>query len=478
MPARRTSVAAARQRTSGAYLADARASTGAALHPAARDRLESSFGVDLSSVRIHAGVPSSLAAGALGARAFTDGRHIHFADRAYDPNSRHGFELLAHEAAHAIQSGLREPSGPAASARISAPDDTVEADAGRSAKMAVDRRHVPQAFPVQQSSQFPICLAPNPVQTDADRVIAELQTVISGATWKEIRKRVYPKESAAGIQRAGERHQGNRPDLTGLGKLAVLQDFADGVRAVQSQWSTLTPNRRVAEIGKVANRELTAADVPGFLALNSQPMQSKGFFTPSQWSFTISEELVKNNALTNDDAGQVANVGLHESRHAEQAFLAARFSAGTGADAATIARDEGIPGTVATKAVAMKFDARTDPKVSSLGQAMFQSMVTNRDANQATTGDSLAAIDKLDSRRELAKIALTTLQQSATPENVSDARQACEDLKAQITVVEQKYSLYRAIPHEADAHEVGDAEEQAFKGWPGAGTQRTQSPLR
>jgi hypothetical protein len=32
--------------------------------------------------------------------------------------------------------------------------------------------------------------------------------------------------------------------------------------------------------------------------------------------------------------------------------------------------------------------------------------------------------------------------------------------------VETHYPLYRAIPYEADAHEVGDAAEQAFRGWP------------
>ena len=46
---------------------------------------------------------------------------------------------------------------------------------------------------------------------------------------------------------------------------------------------------------------------------------------------------------------------------------------------------------------------------------------------------------------------------------------AIVDLKKQIAV-EQRYSQYRAIPYEADAHEVGDAAEQEFRGWPGATT--------
>ena len=41
-----------------------------------------------------------------------------------------------------------------------------------------------------------------------------------------------------------------------------------------------------------------------------------------------------------------------------------------------------------------------------------------------------------------------------------------DELKAAIVEVERRYTLYRNIPYEADAHEVGDAAEQAFKGWP------------
>lgn len=39
-------------------------------------------------------------------------------------------------------------------------------------------------------------------------------------------------------------------------------------------------------------------------------------------------------------------------------------------------------------------------------------------------------------------------------------------LRAQIIEVERLYTLYRNIPYEADAHEVGDAAEQALRGWP------------
>ncbi|WP_157041646.1 DUF4157 domain-containing protein [Nitriliruptor alkaliphilus] len=58
---------------------------------------------DLSSVRIHTGPSSQRAAQELGAHAYAQGTDIHFAPGEYDPGSRQGLGLLAHEVAHAVQ---------------------------------------------------------------------------------------------------------------------------------------------------------------------------------------------------------------------------------------------------------------------------------------------------------------------------------------------------------------------------------------
>ena len=55
---------------------------------------------------------------------------------------------------------------------------------------------------------------------------------------------------------------------------------------------------------------------------------------------------------------------------------------------------------------------------------------------------------------------------SATAQTVADAKKARDALKAQIADVEKRYTDYRNIAYEADAHEIGDAAEQAFRGWP------------
>jgi hypothetical protein len=163
----------------------------------------------------------------------------------------------------------------------------------------------------------------------------------------------------------------------------------------------------------------------------------------------------------------VANTTLHESRHAEQQFLAARFAAGMeGKDAATISTEQEIPRRIAGQAVAKKFNARTDPALLSLGRQMNESTVTQAAQNQAATQDVEVAIKDLDTKRGEAQTALQALKANPTARIIADGTAKRDALRAQIAVVEQKYGLYRRIPHEADAHEVGDAASEAFKRWP------------
>ena len=75
-----------------------------------RTKMESSFGQDLSGVRIHQGPEAS----SIGAVAYTRGSNIHFAPGAYNPNSSSGQKLLGHELTHVVQQRagrVRAPAG-------------------------------------------------------------------------------------------------------------------------------------------------------------------------------------------------------------------------------------------------------------------------------------------------------------------------------------------------------------------------------
>lgn len=65
-----------------------------------KQRMETSFGTDFSSVRVHS---DSSKAPEVGALAFTQGTDIHFAPGQFKPETSSGQQLLGHELAHVVQ---------------------------------------------------------------------------------------------------------------------------------------------------------------------------------------------------------------------------------------------------------------------------------------------------------------------------------------------------------------------------------------
>ncbi len=73
--------------------------------------MESRFGEDFGSVRVHRGSEAAAAARARRARAFTAGSHVVFGAGQYAPESASGRHLLAHELAHVVQQSRGGSSG-------------------------------------------------------------------------------------------------------------------------------------------------------------------------------------------------------------------------------------------------------------------------------------------------------------------------------------------------------------------------------
>jgi hypothetical protein len=138
---------------------DAFASPGRPLDSAARGVMESRLGVGLAGVRIHTGGRADEAARAVNAQAFTVGQDIFFAANRYDPRSREGQRLLAHELTHTVQqaggaNGLsktgpslqRDPI-PESAAKPAPPSATPEADAKKAPANHITVFIPPTLFP-------------------------------------------------------------------------------------------------------------------------------------------------------------------------------------------------------------------------------------------------------------------------------------------------------------------------------------------
>ena len=71
-----------------------------------RRPLETALAADFANVVVHTSPLADRLARQLGARAFAWGEHVGFANGAYDPASRDGLRMLAHELAHVTQQRL------------------------------------------------------------------------------------------------------------------------------------------------------------------------------------------------------------------------------------------------------------------------------------------------------------------------------------------------------------------------------------
>ncbi|MEW6499265.1 MAG: DUF4157 domain-containing protein, partial [Cyanobacteriota bacterium] len=74
-----------------------------------REPMEQAFGANFSGVKIHTDAQSNQLNRSIQAKAFTTGQDIFFREGAYEPGSRGGQELIAHELTHVVQqnSGLQ-----------------------------------------------------------------------------------------------------------------------------------------------------------------------------------------------------------------------------------------------------------------------------------------------------------------------------------------------------------------------------------
>ena len=78
-------------------------SGGQPLSPSVREPMERAFGAGFGDVRVHTGAKADSLARSIQAKAFTTGQDVFFRQGAYEPGSRGGQELVAHELTHVVQ---------------------------------------------------------------------------------------------------------------------------------------------------------------------------------------------------------------------------------------------------------------------------------------------------------------------------------------------------------------------------------------
>jgi hypothetical protein len=315
---------------------------------------------------------------------------------------------------------------------------------------------------------------PDPAQVA--QVTTDLETLVDTATWSVMRDDLYKKESAASgsTGRAQARvaaGPGAPGDLPGVASVVDANKLAQAAKALQKQSPPATPEERAQKMFAAANQALTDAHVPLMKGFDLRDdLVSHGEFDPDHWRLEI-QKAQMTAPMSDDLAAALAENTLHETRHCEQHFLAARFEGSQpGKLAADVVKDQGIPGDVAIEAVQREKLAGKGPKLAGAeltqAETMFNSLVTGRTAAQATSRDVSAQINQLEALNQDGRAKLAALKASATTQTLQDATAARDALAAQKAKVEAAYHKYRLIPHEADSHEAGDMALAAFKSLP------------
>ena len=127
-------------------------SSGQPLARSTRNEMEPAFGADFSQARIHTGQQAGVAARDINASAFTVGQDIYFGEGQYQPDTKQGKHLLAHELTHTLQqangrSALQPES------LVSHPDDVLEREADSAAEAFSQNRLVSRQVSPTGSAQ-------------------------------------------------------------------------------------------------------------------------------------------------------------------------------------------------------------------------------------------------------------------------------------------------------------------------------------
>jgi hypothetical protein len=145
-------------------------SGGTSLPSSVRTRMEPKLGADLSQVKLHTSDESTNAASSLGARAFTVGTDVHFNAGEFQPGTREGDKLLAHELTHVVQgqrSGVQRKS-----------EDEQQGEGAATAEAGMEAKGTGEEAKADETQ---VSQPEEPAEKEADQVSEQVTDKLHGA---------------------------------------------------------------------------------------------------------------------------------------------------------------------------------------------------------------------------------------------------------------------------------------------------------
>ena len=363
----------------------ARQGVGRPLPAAVQGRMEDAFGADFSTVHVHADTEAGELSAGLHARAFTCGRDVYFASGAYDPASRSGQRLLAHELTHVVQQG-----GSPQAARW------VEGRSGSSAgqRLAVQRQGEDGSGHVLGGLRLPL------TTPAADReLLNELRE--SARRPPAVVPRVGPTTTVAEVEgHLAERRKAMETDFARQGELNLLRQLAREV------------GLRIPELDNDVgvSAEIVARVVGAYAAARLDKNREIVLHDGTSTQYAVSRALFEMKARTfqKDCKGR-------EERRPEVVELLAerdRLTAGTG-EAKTIKRRCDDLTAEATKMAALEWPARAVVAPGSGGPPGLPDDHLFTDASTDAQAEAREWIDARATKRDIADNSAKTAYRDA-----------------------------------------------------------------
>lgn len=255
---------------------------------------------------------------------------------------------------------------------------------------------------------------------------------------------------------------------TGLSSAATAQPFVQDFKNLRTEWPNLTPPQRLSRMRDIANRQLATRVVPPIRAVIPENLGGigAGYMDPVSWNLAIDSGAINSNTLSEAEAREVAKALYHESRHAEQFYLAARRRADILKAAhpnATppqlkdlLLQDMPIQPIVAEQAVGNPLAAGAPQ--AGCGEVIYNSIYgpgkAHREATLAHLKNRKQELDNAEQQHKTISAA-----PGATPAQIQQAQNARDNAQA---LYNNAFNIYQQLPEEADAW---DSENWVQNAW-------------
>jgi len=251
----------------------------------------------------------------------------------------------------------------------------------------------------------------------------------------------------------------------GLNAAANATEFAQGFKRLEQQWRHMSRDQRLNGLEALAMQQYRKFQ-PAMPIVNAVVGDDTGgeggaYFDPASWTMTFWRATLDNNHPSASELSNLADAVYHESRHAEQWFLMARWYSTNTPTFGPDARDQGIaafrmgsnlqiPPSVANLARQLPL-AKGAPQEQCASLLYDQVYGKGKDQNVATENGLVQA----ETEDQAAQNYYDTVS-NERPTNVKKINAAGAALQQANNRYNAAYAAYAKLTEEADALATGD----------------------